>query len=485
MATLVARLEEIQYRLDALARRHRVPGAVLAVGQGDELLDFATGVISLRTGVPATTDTVFQIGSNTKLLTTTLVMQLVDAGEADLDAPVRSYVPALRLDEAGAADEITLRHLLTHTSGIQGDHFEDFGRGDDAVARYVDSLASLDLVHRPGELWSYCNSGFVLAGYVVEQLTGVPYHQLLRERIGDPLGLRSMTVLAEEMLASRSAVGHVLQEDGSLTVPPAVIMGMAGAPAGSRTVATAADLATFARVHLNGGTTRDGTQLLSAASARAMQQVQVTRPAVSDAPMSQGLGWILADWDGTRVIGHDGETIGQLSFLQAVPERDLVVVLLTNSPTGARLWQDLGRWLFDTLAGARMPRVPRPADPPPALELDRYAGLYERLGYHYDIRVQDAHLVIRSQVSGPLADIQSRPEPPPRRLRPVDRESFYLADETGEGLVTFLEFDEGRPGYLFTGRAARRTASRLPATPSGRAPGRDHPGARPAAAPAD
>jgi hypothetical protein len=81
--------------------------------------------------------------------------------------------------------------------------------------------------------------------------------------------------------------------------------------------------------------------------------------------------------------------------------------------------------------------------------------------------VQDAHLVIRSQVSGPLADIQSRPEPPPRRLRPVDRESFYLADETGEGLVTFLEFDEGRPGYLFTGRAARRTASRLPGPPAG------------------
>jgi CubicO group peptidase (beta-lactamase class C family) len=391
-----------------------------------------------------------------------MVMQLVDSGEVDLDVPVRRYVPSLRLDEAGAADEITLRHLLTHTSGIQGDHFEEFGRGDDATARYVDSLASINLVHRPGQLWSYCNSGFVLAGYVVEQLTGVPYHQLLRERIAEPLGLRSMTVLAEDMLASRCAVGHALHEDGSLTVPPVVIMGMASAPAGSRTVATAADLATFARVQLNGGTARDGTQLLSAQSARAMRAVQVARPAVSDAPMSQGLGWILADWDGTAVIGHGGETIGQLSFLQAIPECDLVVVLLTNSPTGAQLWQDLGRWLFDTLAGARMPRVPPPADPPPGLDLDNYAGVYERLGYRYDVRVQDARLVMRSQVNGPLADIQSRPEPPAHWLRPVDRESFYLADDSGEGLVTFLEFEAGRPGYLFTGRAAKRAASRLP-----------------------
>ncbi|SRR6266496_2788695 len=90
MTTLVAHLDDIQHRLDALARRHHVPGAVLAVSQGDETLDFATGVINRSTGVDSTTDTVFQIGSNTKLLTATLIMQLVDAGEVDLDAAAHS-----------------------------------------------------------------------------------------------------------------------------------------------------------------------------------------------------------------------------------------------------------------------------------------------------------------------------------------------------------------------------------------------------------
>ena len=186
MTTLVAHLDDIQHRLDALARQHHVPGAVLAVRKGDEALDFATGVINSRTGVGTTTDAVFQIGSNTKLLTTTLVMQLADTGDVDLDEPVRRYVPAFELAERGAAGKITLRHLLTHASGIQGDYFEGFGRGDDAIERYVSSLKKIDLIHRPGQMWSYCNSGFVLAGHVVERVTGLPYHQALRERICEP-----------------------------------------------------------------------------------------------------------------------------------------------------------------------------------------------------------------------------------------------------------------------------------------------------------
>jgi len=460
MTTLVARLTDIQARLDALARHHRVPGAVLAVSQGDEMLDFATGVINSATGVAATPDTVFQIGSNTKLLTATLVMQLADAGEVDLDAPVRRYVPSFELAERGAADEITLRHLLTHTSGIQGDYFDGFGRGDDAVERYVDSLRKIGLIHRPGQMWSYCNSGFVLAGHVVERVTGLPYHRALHERICEPLGLSRTTVLVEEMLASRCAVGHVPGPDGSPAVPPVVIMEAAHVPAGSRTVSTAAELATFARMHLAGGTARDGSRLLSEASASAMTQAQVTRPRDADAPRAQGLGWLLAEWDGRHVIGHGGGTIGQLSFLEAIPELDLVIVLLTNAETGALLWRDLGRWLFETLAGVRMPVVPRPAEPPPGvLPLENYAGTYERLGVRYDVAVDGAGLVVQVGYSGPLAELQAAAPPPPMRLRAVDRESFFTVINGSETLVSFLEFRGARPGYFFTGRAARRAAA--------------------------
>jgi CubicO group peptidase (beta-lactamase class C family) len=452
----VAHLDDIQHRLDALARQHRVPGAVLAVSQDGELVDFATGVLSTRTGVPVTTDSVFQIGSNTKVFTATLIMQLAEAGELELDAPVRRYVPSFKLAVPGA-DEITIRQLLTHTSGIQGDHFTDYGRGDDAVARYVASLAELDLVHRPGQLFSYCNSGFVLAGYVAEQLTGQPYHQLLRERICDPLGLRSVTVVAEEMVAHRCAVGHVPGDDGAPVVPPVVLLGMSSAPAGSRTVATAADLVAFTRAQLDGATAPEGAPVLSAAGLRAMQEPQVTRPSLVDAPLSQGLGWRMADWDGLKVIGHGGGTIGQLSFLEAIPERGLIVALVTNSDGGAALWRDLGRWLFATLADARMPEVPRPADPAPELALDDYAGTYERLGARYEVTVADGQLVLSTAISGSIAEIPGNTAPPPKPLRPVDSHTFVGRDSDGDPMsVIFQEFDQLRPGYLFTGRAARR-----------------------------
>jgi CubicO group peptidase (beta-lactamase class C family) len=456
MATLVTYLDDIQHRLDALARQHSIPGATLAVSRGDELLDFATGVINLRTGVPTTTDTVFQIGSNTKVMTTTLIMQLVDDGKVELDAPARTYVPSFELAVPGA-DQITIRQLLTHTSGIQGDFFDGFGRGDEAIGRYVEALRTLDLVYPPGQMWSYCNSGFVLAGYVAEQVTGVPYRKLLRDRIARPAGLPSVTVLVEEMAASRMAVGHLTGGDGRPAVPPAVIMEYSCAPAGSRTVATAGDLARFARIHLAGGRLPDGSPLLSAASARAMQEIQLPRPMTADAPHWQGVGWLLEDWDGVRVIGHGGGTIGQTSFLQAIPDQDLIITLLTNSDQGGLLWRDLGRWLFETLADVSMPRVPQPADPAPDLPLENYAGTYERLGFRYELSVEDGGLVMRVQVSGPLAKFS--PEPLPlRRLWPVTSESFYLSTDDGETLATFSDFEDGKPAYLFLGRVARRTS---------------------------
>lgn len=457
MTKLVARLTDIQQRLDALARRHRVPGATLAIDLGGSVLDFATGVTSRETGVEVTTDTVFQIGSNTKLFTTTLVMQLVDAGQVDLDTPVRKYVPSFELSVPGAADAITVRHLLTHTSGIQGDHFEGFGRGDDAVERYVESLRELDLVHPTGAMWSYCNTGFTLAGHLVEQVTQQSYADALRERICAPLGLRRTTVLAEEMVRHRCAVGHVPGPDGEPVVPPTVVMDYASVPAGSRTVSTAAELARFARMHLDGGRAPDGTVILSEPSTQAMQQAQFERPACPSGKGTQGLGWIMDEWSGTRMIGHGGGTVGQLSFLHALPEHDLVVVLLTNSMTGGRLWDDLGRWLVDDLAGVTIPSVPAVPDPPPTIDTASYTGTYERLGVRLTVRVEDGELVLDTDYTGAMAELQQGQKPPPVRIRPVDQLRFVGRMAGADALLTFLEpDDDGRPRYLFAGRLARR-----------------------------
>jgi CubicO group peptidase (beta-lactamase class C family) len=458
MRPFVGQLRSVQDALDALARRHEVPGATLAVGRGDELFDFATGVLNLSTGVETTTGSVFQIGSNTKVFTTTLIMQLVDSGQVGLDAPVRRYLPDFALADPTAADEITVRQLLNHTSGIQGDYLTGFGRGDEAIERYVASLADIDLVHRPGQMWSYCNSGFAVAGRVAEVLAGIPYNKLLKERICQPLGLERTTVLSEEIVAERCAVGHVPGPGGRPMVPPGVVvMGYSHAPAGSRTTSTAAELVRFAQMHLNSGTAPDGEQVLSAASVAAMQQVGVRKPETSTGLAAQGLGWAIEDWDGKRVIGHNGGTIGQTSFLRAVPDDDLVVALLTNSATSARLWTDLGRWLFEELGGLKMATALRMPAKPPELPLARYEGTYERLGVRRVVAEEDGGLVMRTELIDVPEELRPATPPPPLKLRAIDESRFGTWVSGANDVVVFMEFERGRPGYIFVGgRVARR-----------------------------
>jgi hypothetical protein len=315
-------------------------------------------------------------------------------------------------------------------------------------------------------MWSYCNSGFVVAGRIAEVLRDAPYHQLLRERICTPLGLRRTTVLLGDMLRHRSAVGHVPGPERRPMVPPTVVMEYAQAPAGSLTTATAAELVRFVQMHLDDGAAPDGTQVLSTDSVRAMQQVQTTMPPTSSAPLSQGLGWLMQEWGGKKVIGHGGGTIAQLSFLQAIPEDRLVVALLTNGVSGGLLWRDLARWLFDELADVQPAFAPKVPAVSPVLNLERYAGTYERLGVRNTLDVEGAELVMRSELTGSMAELQNEP-PPPVRLRPIDEERFGGKVNGVETVIVFSEFERGRPTYLFSGRAARRVAPRR--APSSRA----------------
>ena len=134
---------ELEKKLTELIDAHHVPGAQLTVLDGGELTEVAAGVLSQRTGCPSRPDALFLPGSIGKVYTATLVMMLVDEGKVDLDSPIRRYLPDFEVQDAHARDTVTVRDLLTHTSGFDGDHFTDTGRGDDALAKYVAGCAEL------------------------------------------------------------------------------------------------------------------------------------------------------------------------------------------------------------------------------------------------------------------------------------------------------------------------------------------------------
>jgi CubicO group peptidase (beta-lactamase class C family) len=453
VASVFSRIGEIQTALDRLSAQHRVPGASLGVLAGDDYLEWFTGVANLDTGLPVTRDTLFQVGSITKVHTATLVMKLVDDGKVRLDAPVKTYVPEFRLADSTYEDEITVRHLLTHTSGIDGaDYFDDFGPGDDAVERFVEALAQLGQIHTPGEMWSYCNAGTVLAGRVIEKVSGLPFRAAFHELLIEPLGLHETSLRVEDMLTRRCAVGHMPGASGPV-VTPTPLLPVATAPAGALTVSTPRDLIAFVRMHLDGGRL-DGQQFLSTSSVNEMRRTQIRLPRWSqDAEM--GVGWMIESFCGERLLKHVGGTVGQVAYLYVLPDRPFAVALLTNSFGGPALWSDLGRWLFTELTGVWEAGKPQPPESPPEINPERYIGCYRRRDTDTEIQVRGGSLVGISTYTGPL---QGLGEPDVFTLTPFDEHLFHSLDESGNpGLLEFMHFDEqGQPRFVHSGRVAER-----------------------------
>ena len=445
----------IRERVATWCERYRCAGASVGVMLGDEVVTSAAGVLNSNTGVEATPDSLFQIGSITKVFTTTLIMQLVDEGRIELDAPAHKYLPDLRFGDQQATENVTIRHLLTHTSGVDGDFFDDFGRGDDAYAKYVDACATLPAVFAPGAMWSYCNVGFVVLGRIVETMLGTTWDRALRERIIEPLGMHMVT-LPEEAMPYRVAMGHTFDAQLQRTLAPRWDMPRAQAPAGSTPCATAEALLAFARMHIDEGRTPSGAQLLSPSSARVMQEQHATLPGGGEGQAGWGLGWMRFNWDGHHVVGHDGGTMGQNSSLRVLPNERFAVAVLTNTNfAGTMLAGRIMRWLFGEVAGVETPPWPKPPDVSPQFDLEPYAGTYEKIGTRTTITLRDDALWVQYKGTGPLPSTDM----PQQRLYPVAHGSF-LQQEFAPSIfspVSFHEFKDGRPAYFFASyRLTRR-----------------------------
>ncbi len=457
--------QELEQKLAELIEKHDVPGAQLAVLDGDAVTEVAAGVLSLRTRQPTTTDALFLPGSIGKLYTATLVMMLVDEGKLDLDTPIRTYLPDFEVADHHARDTVTPRDLLTHTSGFDGDHFTDTGRGDDALERYVAGCADLPQIAPPGLIWSYSNSGFSLLGRIVEVLLGTTFEQALRDRIFAPLGLEHTVSFADEAIVHPTSVGHVADPDdpSTLVVSPTWGLWRAFGPMGCAVVASAGDVLTFTRLHLDGGVAPDGTRLLDAGLTASMLEQQVEL--VDDSVLGQGwgLGWILDHWGDVAVVGHDGNSIGQNAFMRVAPEERFGFCLQTNVESALNLYRELADWLF----GRRLGVGPRPD---PALleevgvaEPERYTGTYQREGLTFEIRADDSgRLLTTVTPSHGIAEDQGWPPMVDLPLVPVERDdSFMLKLPIADAdlLAAFFNPEEvgARPTYLhFGGRAHRR-----------------------------
>lgn len=279
----------------------RLPGAVVLVQQGRQPpLLLAVGQADLEAGRPCTPETVFRIYSMTKPVTAAAAMTLVDEGLLDVDDPVSRFVPSFaaptvsrgaELDRVPATRSMTVRHLLTHTSGLtygdpDGGPVErryldlatDFGPQDGPLAEVVDRLAGIPLVAEPGTRWTYGVSLDVL-GRVLEVAAGQSLDQLFRSRLLDPLGMTDTGFAPEPVARQRLAALYEVDGDGlRLLEAPAdtpVAEQVTTLSGGAGLLSTASDYGRFARMLLDGGRAQDGCQVLSAAAVRQLMSNQL------------------------------------------------------------------------------------------------------------------------------------------------------------------------------------------------------------------
>jgi CubicO group peptidase (beta-lactamase class C family) len=334
-----------------------VPGISLATLVDGEVETAVLGVGNAATGAPVRTDTLFQIGSISKIFTTTLLMTLVDEGAVGLDAPIVTWIPDLPLADPDARARVTLRHLVTHHGGFYGDRFDDHGTGDEALARAVAAFGDLPQQTAVGELWTYCNAGFDLTARVIEVVSGRTFESLMRERVLAPLGMDTATYFTAEAIRHSVAVGHE-GEAGALEISDPWPIGRRSAGAGG-VIATASHLAAFAAMHLADGEYR-GTRVLSPASAHAMRAQQ----APADPFRTWGLGWSRIEVGGELGIEHGGATNGFRAKLLLLPERNAAIALLTNHENGGPAMAEIARvWQREAFGLVSAPRPSHPVDP--------------------------------------------------------------------------------------------------------------------------
>jgi CubicO group peptidase (beta-lactamase class C family) len=315
-------------RIDAFVRdqvqRHGIPGLALAVVEGDKIVHLGGYGKADQSGRPITPQTPFVLASASKPLTALAIMQLVEAGKVDLDAPVQRYLPTFRVADPLAAQQIIVRHLLNHTSGIPEAGCQSNRFGAKTLTDFVTALQTVELDAPAGTRHFYCSGNYNLLGAIIERVSGQSYADYMQQQIFAPLAMRHS--FTDEQAARQAGLAQGYHWLFGIPTPTHYPYDVAQMPSGFL-IASAEDLAHFLLAQLNGGRFGAAT-LLSPQGIAAMQAPGVT---IGTGPATYGLGWRNEALGGVPVIMHSGDHPNFHTLLLIEPVSRRGAVLLMNA----------------------------------------------------------------------------------------------------------------------------------------------------------
>ncbi|MFF0342429.1 serine hydrolase domain-containing protein [Kribbella sp. NPDC004875] len=450
----IGRLAE---KIEAAMAKYAIPGAGLGVWYRGREYVRGFGVTSVDTNEPVSADTVFRIGSTSKTFTATAIMRLVESGRISLDRPVRAYLPDFATQDESVAARVTVRQLLNHSAGWQGDYFEDTGQDTGALAKYVADMTKIPQLTPLGKVFSYNNAAIGVAGRIIEVVTGKPYETAARELVVDPLGLAHSRFFHSELGGFSVAASHNVVDGKAVVEPSFDAMPRALHSIGGL-ISSPRDQLRYARFHMG----HPGfPRLLSDRARLAMQSHPGPGGTLFVELNGVGVTWMLRPTlQGPTVVQHGGDWNGQHSGFLFVPQRDFAITLLTNSETGPLLVAELfaDDWALREFAGVNnLPAVPREL---PARQLAEFEGTYVSQQIGFDGKPEELGLDVTAD-KGELAASASG--------QALFRFAFYRKDyalaQNPDGTpthvrVNFVRGDDGQVEWLrYGGRLFRHHAA--------------------------
>lgn len=421
-----------------------IPGFSMAIVRGREVV-YANGfgvTNKEEGGVPVTANTLFRIGSLSKPLTATAIMRLVDLGKLNIDVPIQSYVPFFTLQDAAAAQTITLRMLLSHTAGLP-DGTDMVGSRDlDALEQYIkQDVPQLTLIAPPGLIFSYSNHGYNIAGYVAEYVTKTYFPDLMQEILFKPLGM--LRTFYDPLMAMTFplALGHERTESSEVVVRP-FYDNAANYPSWFA-MSTALDYAKFLLLHLQAGRI-DDQPILTASAIDEMQTSQVSRYNLQQ--LGCGLSFITERYKGIQTIRHGGAIGTYTSFMLAAPEQDLAIVTMSSQDYGIDLAYDILDQLLETESSQEI----LPKKTPNRSKWKSYTGHYlGNLNGLAEIFADGHHLKIRLNGTELM-------------LHAFDENLYFTQNADGEPDMTVgfvIDEEEETPFIVLNGQTCKRMDS--------------------------
>lgn len=432
-----ADLKLLETWVNAQQEYRNIPGICIGLVYDQELVySKSFGFADLEKQIPLTADVPFRIASITKTFTATALLQLRDAGKLRLDDPVKDYLPWFNISKRFPDQPpITIRQLLTHTSGLPREADFPYWTDHDfpTMEQIKATLSTQETIYPPATQIKYSNLGMSLAGELVTVISGLSYEEYVKTHIFEPLGMSASSVIPDDSYQQLLVTPYSHRLEGA-THKVEEYTETKGIASAASIASTVTDLANYVSLQFREDDNSESA-IVKGSTLREMHRVQFLNPSWYS---GWGLGWSVWQREGKTVNGHAGWVGGNRTQIMFIPEEKVAVIVLTNSDDGEPSF--LARHILDHMGPVLVNNF---APPAPEQDFDpgwkKYVGTYVEPGpYYTEVLIKDKHLIM-STLSFPPEDA---PDSEVVQLAPEGKDTFRMVGNNGNGELVIFQYNE-------------------------------------------